>query len=85
MSRRIGRANKAPQTTIRVSVETRNALKRMLDDRLTAHAQRYRGGRQYGEPAPFTMDDVIKELMRDAKPKPDPRQLDWVPDARKTG
>jgi hypothetical protein len=57
----------------------------MLDAKLAEHARspRYRGGRQYGEHAPVTMDDIVKELMR--RPTADPRQLDLVPDVRKTG
>ena len=71
MARRLGRRDKTPQTTIRVSTETRDRLMVLLDLRTAKYyAERKkrdpwaRGGRQYGETAPVTMDDVVRELLR---------------------
>lgn len=68
MSRRLGRRDKTPHTTLRVSVETRDRLMVLLKKRLhAAGAERHMWrGRQYGETALVTMDDVIRELLRGA-------------------
>jgi hypothetical protein len=61
------RADAPTQTSVRVSVATRDRLKALLKEQeaewLRQRGHRYFYGRRYGDPAPVTMDSVISGLL----------------------